>query len=93
MNTQSEQTFTWEDALKMADSVLQTGIQSIAEVVTIPGEINVDFADVRTILSNAGQAWLAIGKGKGENRAKDAARQATKSPLLDIEILCIVFLE
>jgi cell division protein FtsZ len=84
MNTNAEQTFTWEDALKMADSVLQQGIQAIAEVVTVPGEINVDFADVKTILSGAGPAWLAIGKGKGEHRAADAARMATKSPLLDI---------
>ena len=84
LNNHGEQTFTWEDALKMADSVLQQGIQAIAEVVTVPGEINVDFADVKTILSNAGPAWLAIGKGKGENRAVDAAKMATKSPLLDI---------
>ena len=86
LNSQSEQTFTWEDALKMADSVLQQGIQAIAEVVTVPGEINVDFADVRTILKDAGQAWLAIGRGTGENRAVDAARMATKSPLLDISM-------
>ena len=86
LNSQDEQTYTWEDALKMADSVLQQGIQAIAEVVTVPGEINVDFADVRTILSNAGPAWLAIGRGKGENRAVDAARMATKSPLLDISM-------
>lgn len=86
LNSQGEQTYTWEDALKMADSVLQQGIQAIAEVVTVPGEINVDFADVRTILSNAGPAWLAIGRGKGENRAVDAARMATKSPLLDISM-------
>ena len=86
LNALGEQTYTWEDALKMADSVLQQGIQAIAEVVTVPGEINVDFADVRTILNNAGQAWLAIGRGKGENRAVDAAREATKSPLLDISM-------
>ena len=86
LNAQGEQTYTWEDALKMADSGLQQGIQAIAEVVTVPGEINVDFADVRTILNNAGPAWLAIGRGKGENRAVDAARQATKSPLLDISM-------
>ena len=84
LNTQGEQTYTWEDALKMADSVLQQGIQAIAEVVTVPGEINVDFADVKTILSSAGPAWLAIGRGKGETRAVDAAKMATKSPLLDI---------
>lgn len=81
-----EQTYTWEDALKMADAVLHQAIQAIAEVVTIPGEINVDFADIRTILGNAGQAWLAIGKSKGDNRAKEAAKQAAKSPLLEIDI-------
>ena len=81
-----EQAVSWEEALKMADSVLQQGIQAIAEVVTIPGEINVDFSDVRTILTSAGQAWLAIGRGTGENRAKEAALQATKSPLMDIAI-------
>jgi cell division protein FtsZ len=81
-----QSSYSWEDALKMADSVLQQGIQAIAEVVTVPGEINVDFADVRTILSNAGPAWLAIGRGKGEQRAIDAARMATKSPLLDISM-------
>ena len=84
LNNQSEQTFTWEDALRTADTVLQQGIQAIAEVVTVPGEINVDFADVKTILTNAGPAWLAIGKGKGDHRAIDAAKMATKSPLLDI---------
>ena len=86
MDRHKEQTHSWEDALKMADSVLHQGIQAIAEVVTVPGEINVDFADVKTILSNAGQSWLAIGKGKGDTRAKDAAKQAAKSPLLDIDI-------
>ena len=84
LNNQGQQTFTWEDALKMADSVLQQAIQAIAEVVTVPGEINVDFADVKTILKGAGPAWLAIGHGKGDNRATDAAKMATKSPLLDI---------
>jgi cell division protein FtsZ len=84
LNHQKDQTFTWEDALKMADSVLHQGIQAIAEVVTVPGEINVDFADVKTILSSAGPAWLAIGRGKGETRAIDAAKMATRSPLLDI---------
>ena len=84
LNTNKDQPFTWEDALKMADSVLHQGIQAIAEVVTVPGEINVDFADVKTILSGAGPAWMAIGRGKGENRAADAAKMATRSPLLDI---------
>jgi cell division protein FtsZ len=86
LNHQREQTFTWEDALKLADSVLYQGIQAIAEVVTVPGEINVDFADVKTILKGAGLAWLAMGKGKGETRAIDAAKMATKSPLLDIAV-------
>ena len=84
MQETEHQDYTWEDALKLADSVLQEGIQAIAEVITVPGEIHVDFADVRTILNSAGPAWLAIGKGKGENRAVNAARMATKSPLLDI---------
>ena len=86
MERSREQTFSWEDALKMADSVLQQGIQAITEVVMVPGEINVDFADVKAILNSAGQAWLAIGRGKGESRAKDAAKMATQSPLLDIDI-------
>ncbi|MDE2843996.1 MAG: cell division protein FtsZ [Chloroflexota bacterium] len=84
LNQERDQTFTWEDALKMADSVLHQGVQAIAEVVTVPGEINVDFADVKTILANAGPAWLAIGRGKGEKRAVEAAKMATQSPLLDI---------
>ena len=84
LNNEKDQTFTWEDALKMADSVLHQGVQAIAEVVTVPGEINVDFADVKTILANAGPAWLAIGRGKGEKRAVEAAKMATRSPLLDI---------
>jgi len=81
-----EQSKSWDDALRLADTVLQQGIQAVAEVVTVPGEINVDFADMRTIMHNAGPAWLAIGKGKGETRAVDAAKQATRSPLLDIAI-------
>ena len=81
-----DQAKSWDDALRLADSVLQQGIQAVAEVVTVPGEINVDFADMRTIMHNAGPAWLAIGKGKGETRAVDAAKQATRSPLLDIAI-------
>ena len=84
LNREKDQTFTWEDALKMADSVLHQGVQAIAEVITVPGEINVDFADVKTILSKAGPAWLAIGRGKGEKRAVEAAKMATRSPLLDI---------
>jgi len=79
-------TCTWDDAMRLADSILQQGIQAIAEVITVPGEINVDFADVKAIMGAAGPAWMAIGRGRGENRALDAAHQATKSPLLDIAI-------
>lgn len=86
LDRHNDEVCSWDEALKIADSVLHQAIQAIAEVVTIPGEINVDFADVKTILSNAGQSWLAIGRAKGENRAKEAAKLATKSPLLDIEI-------
>lgn len=86
MGNKREQNYTWDDGLHLADSVLAQGIQSIAEVVTVPGQINVDFADVKTIMAGAGPAWMAIGKGKGENRAIEAAKMATKSPLLDIAI-------
>jgi cell division protein FtsZ len=86
LNNQREQTYTWEEALKLADSVLQQGIQAIAEVITVPGEINVDFADIRTILGNAGQSWLAIGRGKGETRAADAAKMATRSRRIDSSV-------
>ena len=79
-------TYTWDDAMRLADSVLQQGIQAIAEVITVPGEINVDFADIKAIMGGAGPAWMAIGRARGENRAVDAAHQATKSPLLDIAI-------
>lgn len=81
-----KENYTWDDAMRLADSVLLQGIQAIAEVITVPGEINVDFADVKTIMGSAGPAWMAIGHGRGENRAVDAAVMATKSPLLDIAI-------
>ncbi|MDP3064700.1 MAG: cell division protein FtsZ [Chloroflexota bacterium] len=80
------QNYTWDEAMHMADSVLEQGVQAIAQIITVPGEINVDFADIKAIMGGAGAAWLAIGKGKGETRAVDAARMATKSPLLDIAI-------
>jgi cell division protein FtsZ len=75
-----------EDAFRIADDVLRQAIQGISEVITLPGIINLDFADVRRIMSEAGPALLAIGKGRGENRAADAARAAVASPLLDISI-------
>ena len=86
LNEEQSDSYSWEDALKLADSVLHQGISAIAEVVTVPGEINVDFADVKTILTGAGQAWLSIGRGRGEGRAREAARQCTHSPLLDISL-------
>ena len=86
LNEEQSDSYSWEDALKLADSVLHQGISAIAEVVTVPGEINVDFADVKTILTGAGQAWLSIGRGRGESRAREAARQCTSSPLLDISL-------
>ena len=86
LNDEQPDSYSWEDALKLSDSVLHQGITAIAEVVTVPGEINVDFADVKTIMSGAGQAWLSIGRGRGQGRAKEAARQCTESPLLDISL-------
>jgi cell division protein FtsZ len=71
------------DAFKVADDVLRQGVQGISDLVTLPGLINLDFADVRTIMSEAGSALLGIGMGVGEHRAMDAAEQAAASPLLE----------
>ncbi|HEY9151761.1 MAG TPA: cell division protein FtsZ [Anaerolineales bacterium] len=75
-----------QDAFRMADEVLHQGIQGISELITIPGLINLDFADVRTIMSEGGAALMAVGHGSGEDRAKTAAEQAISSQLLDITI-------
>ena len=77
---------TAENAFRIADDVLRQGVQSIAELVTVPGEINLDFADVRTVMSGAGPAWMAIGHARGENRASEAAKAAMASPLIDVPI-------
>lgn len=77
---------TFEAAFRAADEVLHQGIQGISELITVPGLINLDFADVRTIMSDGGAALMAVGKGQGETRALDAARQAIASPLLDVTI-------
>ncbi|MDA1279181.1 MAG: cell division protein FtsZ [Chloroflexi bacterium] len=82
----SDEQLTMDRAFKLADDVLRQGIQSIAELILVPGEINLDFADVRAVMDNAGPAWMAIGKGSGENRAVQAAMQAINSPLLEVEI-------
>lgn len=74
------------DAFKVADSVLSQGVQGISDLITMPGLINVDFADVRTIMTNAGSALMGIGTGFGENRAQAAARAAIASPLLEISM-------
>ncbi len=74
------------DAFKVADSVLTQGVQGISEIITQPGLINVDFADVRTIMSDAGSSLMGIGSGIGENRAESAARAAISSPLLELSM-------
>lgn len=74
------------DSFKVADDVLRQGIQGISELITVPGLINLDFADVKTIMSEGGAALMAVGKGSGEDRARVAAEQAISSQLLDITI-------
>jgi cell division protein FtsZ len=71
------------EAFRVADDVLRQGVQGISDLITLPGLINLDFADVRTIMSEAGPALLGIGMGTGEKRATDAAAQAASSPLLE----------
>jgi cell division protein FtsZ len=75
-----------DNAFRLADDVLRHGVQSIAEVITVPGMINLDFADVKAVMKDAGPAWMSIGTGTGKNRAVDAAREALASPLLDVSI-------
>lgn len=75
-----------DSAFKLADDVLRHGVQAIAEVITTPGMINLDFADVKAIMKDAGPAWMSIGRGTGQNRAVDAAKEALASPLLDVSI-------
>ncbi len=77
---------TVENAFKMADTVLSNGVQAITEVITVPGMINLDFADVRTIMKNAGPAWMSVGTGSGKDRAVEAAKEALSSPLLEASI-------
>jgi cell division protein FtsZ len=73
-------------AFRLADEVLSNGVRAIAQVITVPGMINLDFADVRAIMKDAGPAWMSIGKGSGPNRAIDAAKSALASPLLDVSV-------
>src|SRR5215470_10896729 len=74
------------DAFTLADDVLRQGVQGITDLITIPGLVNLDFADVRTIMNEAGSALMGIGTASGENRATEAARSAVSSPLLESSI-------
>ncbi|MDE3134381.1 MAG: cell division protein FtsZ, partial [Acidobacteriota bacterium] len=71
------------DAFRLADDVLRQGVQGITDLITIPGLINLDFADVRTIMTDAGSALMGIGGSSGESRASEAAKEAISSPLLE----------
>ncbi len=75
-----------ESALRVVDDVLRQGIQGISELITEPGLINLDFADVKSVMSSAGSALMAIGHAKGDNRAADAAKAAIANPLLDVSM-------
>ena len=75
-----------DNAFKLADDVLHHGVQAIAEVITVPGLINLDYADVKAVMKDAGPAWMSIGIGSGKDRAVNAAKEALASPLLDVSI-------
>ena len=74
------------EAFKMADDVLRQGVQGISDLIAIPGLVNLDFADIKTIMLNTGMAHMGIGRASGENRAEDAAKQAVQSPMLETSI-------
>lgn len=74
------------EAFKMADDVLRQGVQGISDLIAIPGLVNLDFADVKTIMLNTGMAHMGVGRATGENRAEDAAKEAIQSPLLETSI-------
>jgi cell division protein FtsZ len=75
------------DAFRIADDVLRQGVQGICDLITMPGLINLDFADVRTVMSDAGSALMGIGFATGDNRAREAAERALRSPLIDTELV------
>lgn len=77
---------TVDSAFKLADDALLLGVQSISEVVTVPGLINLDFADIKSVMKDAGPAWMSMGKASGQNRAAEAAKTALASPLLDVSV-------
>ena len=74
------------EAFRVADDVLRDGVQGISDLVTMTGLINLDFADVKSVMQNAGTALMAVGEGRGDGRAVTAARAAISSPLLDVSI-------
>ena len=74
------------EAFKMADDILRQGVQGISDLIAIPGLVNLDFADVKTIMINQGMAHMGVGRASGENRAEDAAKEAIQSPLLETSI-------
>jgi len=74
------------EAFKMADDVLRQGVQGISDLIAVPGLVNLDFADVKTIMLNTGIAHMGVGRASGENRAEDAAKQAVQNPLLESSI-------
>ena len=77
---------TVENAFRLADDALLLGVQAISEVVTIPGLINLDFADIKSVMKDAGPAWMSVGKAGGQSRAAEAAKAALASPLLDVSV-------
>jgi cell division protein FtsZ len=79
----AEKKTTLDEAFRMADDVLRQGVQGITDLITIPGIINLDFADVKTVMSDRGIAHMGVGDGSGESRIKDAVRTAIASPLLE----------
>ena len=81
-----DKTTPLNEAFRTADDVLRQGIKGISDLITVPGLINLDFADVKTIMTNQGEALMGIGIGEGENRAVDAAKMAINSPLLETSI-------
>lgn len=82
----ADRNLTMIESFKEVDNVLRRGVQGIAEIVTVPGLINVDFADVKTVMKNKGTALMGVGIAGGPNRAIEAARKAIRSPLLEIDI-------
>ena len=82
----ADKDMTFKSAFMMCDEVLRQAVEGISDLITTPGIINVDFADIRSVLSNSGSALLGIGTATGENRAKDAANMAINSPLLDLSM-------